>query len=183
LVVLVVVNIIGIFTDKIPLQLNITLQSVLIISLGGFKSVEELFRQVKRVHLDKLGGSDSVEKMSMNDAWQFPIFAGLTLTGLYFAMEYFGKESVNYVVLIYIAAGGSQGIKALINAVLPNSFDSLDKEYVVDFKVKLIGLELQMSIYDFICLFISLFAMGVYAYTESFIVNNILATIFTLNAL
>jgi hypothetical protein len=29
-------------------------------------------------------------------------------------MEYFGKESVNYFVLAYIAVGGTAGIKALL---------------------------------------------------------------------
>jgi len=180
---LVLVNIIGIFTDKIPLQFNITLQSVLIISLGAFKSVEELLKQMKRIHIDKLGGSDSVEKMSFSDAWQFPIMAGVTLCSMYFAMEYFGKEAVNYFVLFYIACGGSQGIKALINAISPGSFDHMDKENVVDINIKLIGLELQMSIFDFICLFISYIAMGFYVWSESFIFNNLLATIFTLHAL
>lgn len=29
---------------------------------------------------------DDIEKMSMSDAMQFPIMAGVTLTGLYFSM-------------------------------------------------------------------------------------------------
>ena len=87
---LLTLNIIGIFTDKIPLHVNITLHSMLIITLGAFKSTEELLKTMKRVHIDKLGGSESIETMSFGDAWQFPIFAGITLTGLYFGMEYLG---------------------------------------------------------------------------------------------
>lgn len=60
--------------------------------------------------------------MSFSDAWQFPIFAGISLCSLYYAMNYFGKESVNYFLLAYIAVGGSSGVKAMITGFKPGAF-------------------------------------------------------------
>jgi minor histocompatibility antigen H13 len=45
---------------------------------------------------------------------QFPLVAGGTLLGLYILIKIFGKESVNYFILVYIAIGGTTGIKALV---------------------------------------------------------------------
>lgn len=42
------------------------------------------------------------------------MFAGATLLGLYLLIKFFGKDSVNYFVLGYIALGSTTGIKALI---------------------------------------------------------------------
>jgi len=41
---------------------------------------------MKKVWIDKCEIDDTVEKMTFSDAVQFPIVAGCTLTGLYFAM-------------------------------------------------------------------------------------------------
>jgi hypothetical protein len=87
---------------------------MLIIAIGSFKSIEEMMRVMKKVHIDKEGADDSIEQMSMNDAMQFPIVAGCSLCGLYFAMQYFGKEAVNYFLLCYIAIGGTTGVKAMV---------------------------------------------------------------------
>jgi uncharacterized membrane protein YcgQ (UPF0703/DUF1980 family) len=140
--VLFLLTVIGIFTDKVPIQISITLHSMLIIALGSFKSLEEMLKQIKKVHIDKTGGSSSIEKMSFNDAWQFPVVAGATLCGLYFAMQYFGKDAVNYFLMVYIAMGGTQGVKALLEAFFGNTFAKFDKDFLIDINVKLIGLEL-----------------------------------------
>ena len=42
--ILVLLSVIGIFSDIVPIQLNITLHSMLIIAIGSFKSLEEMFR-------------------------------------------------------------------------------------------------------------------------------------------
>lgn len=44
---------VGLFTDKIPLQINITLHSILIIAVGSCKSLEEMIRIMKKIHVDK----------------------------------------------------------------------------------------------------------------------------------
>ena len=115
---------------------------MLIIAIGSFKSLEEILRQMRKIHIEKdYEGLDSIEKMEFNDAWQFPLYAGCTLTGLYYAMEYFGKESVNYFILFYIGVGGSAGIKALLTSIVGDKFSDLDKKYVIDFEIKMIELK------------------------------------------
>ena len=41
---------------------------------------------MKKVWIDNESVSEDIERMSFNDAMQFPIMAGVTLTGLYFSM-------------------------------------------------------------------------------------------------
>lgn len=38
------VTVVGIFTDKIPIQLNIVIHSMAIIAIGSFKSLEEFIK-------------------------------------------------------------------------------------------------------------------------------------------
>lgn len=112
--ILALLTVIGIFTDKIPIQISITIHSMLIIAIGSFKSLEEMLKQMKAIHIDKSGKGGNIEKMGFDDAWQFPIVAGCTLCGLYFGMEYFGKEAMNYFIMAYIAVGGTTGIRSIM---------------------------------------------------------------------
>jgi len=57
-------------------------------------------------------------------------------------MEYFGKDIVNYLLMCYIALGGSAGVKSIIEAVAPDAFAAYDKDNIIDINIKLIGLEL-----------------------------------------
>lgn len=87
---------------------------MLIIAIGSFKSLEEMIKQFKRVHVEKKAKSEDIETLSWSDTLQFPLMAGLTLCGLYFAMEYFGNDTVNYLLIGYIALGGTIGVKSMI---------------------------------------------------------------------
>jgi len=108
-------TVIGIFTDAVPIQISITVHSMVIIAIGSFKSLEEMLKQIKRIHILKDNSKASnIEQMNFNDAWQFPIVAGCTLCGLYFAMDYFGKDAVNYFLMVYIAMGGIAGVKSIL---------------------------------------------------------------------
>lgn len=153
-----------------------------IIAIGSYKSVEEMLRQIKRIHVDKKKGS-GIEQMDYNSTIQFPLVAGATLVGLYYAMEYFGKESVNYFVLAWIAVGGTTGIKTLLKIFVGAAYDDYDQDFVIDIEVKMIGFELQMTALDFPCMIVSCLSMCVYAYTKNWLYNNILAFLFCLNAL
>ena len=42
--VLLLLTVIGIFTDQIPIQISITVHSMLIIAIGSMKSLEEMIR-------------------------------------------------------------------------------------------------------------------------------------------
>merc|ERR1711937_93659 len=101
--ILLLLTVIGIFTDIVPIQLNITLHSMLIIAIGSFKSLEEMIKQFRRVHVEKKAKSEDIETLGWSDTLQFPLMAGATLCGLYFAMQYFGNDVVNYLLIGYIA--------------------------------------------------------------------------------
>ena len=88
---------------------------------------------MKKVWIDKCDIDDTVEKMTMSDAIQFPIVAGCSLCGLYFAMQYFGKESVNYFILSYIAIGGTAGVKSVLTSIVGDRFKSIDTDLWVNF--------------------------------------------------
>jgi len=114
--ILAALTIAGLFTDKIPIQVNVTIHSVLIITLGSIKSLEKFLESMEKVWIKGEKIDENIEKMTMSDAMQFPIMAGVTLTGLYFSMQYFGKESVNYFILSYIAIGGTIGVKSMVDS-------------------------------------------------------------------
>ena len=120
--------------------------------------------------------------MDFNGTIQFPLVAGATLVGLYYAMELFGKESVNYFVLAYIAIGGTAGIKALLYMAVGSAFEHFDQEFVIDINIPMMD-KLQMTMLDFPCMIVSCLAMLVYVYTKYWLYNNVLAFLFCLNAL
>ena len=57
-------------------------------------------------------------------------------------MQYFGKDAVNYFLLCYIAVGGTVGIKAMLTSFVGDMFDEYDKDLVINFQIKMIGLDL-----------------------------------------
>ena len=98
-------------------------------------------------------------------------------------MQYFGKESVNYFILVYIAIGGTVGVKALLTSIVGDKFSHLDKDLVININVKMIGLELQATKLDLVCLVISCIQMFLYGYYKNWIFNNFMALIFCIHAL
>lgn len=128
---------------------------MLIISIGSFKSLEEMIRQFKRVHIEKKAKSEDIETMGWSDTLQFPLMAGATLCGLYFAMQYFGKDTVNYLIIAYIALGGTVGVKSMLTSFTGDMFAHIDKDYLVDFAIKFIDLEVQVTLLDLFCCVIS----------------------------
>lgn len=98
-------------------------------------------------------------------------------------MDYFGKDIVNIMLLVYIALGGSAGIKALLTSFSGSTFDSLDKDLVIDIKIKLIGLDLEATIFDLICCVISCIVMAGYYFSQSWVLNNVISLIFCVHTL
>jgi|JI10StandDraft_1071094.scaffolds.fasta_scaffold711676_1 hypothetical protein len=96
-----------------------------IILIGSLRSLNTLVEEMHRSITDPSKAS-SIENMTKEDAMQFPVVAGATLTGLYFAMKYFGKEVVNQVLLVYIAFGSTAGVKSLLHAVTFDALSFLD---------------------------------------------------------
>jgi hypothetical protein len=94
--------------------LNITVFSLAIIIIGSYRSLQEVIVDIKKVHIDGKKDESNVETVTSKDAMQFPLVAGGILCGLYALIKFFGKEYVNYFILVYIAVGGTTGIKALL---------------------------------------------------------------------
>lgn len=109
--------------------------------------------------------------------------AGATLCGLYFAMQYFGNDVVNYLLIGYIALGGTIGVKSMLQSFTGTTFDAYDKDLLVDFAIKFIDLEVQITLLDIFCCVISFIQMGLYVYFKNWIYNNILALVFCIHAL
>jgi len=74
-------------------------------------------------------------------------------------MQYFGKDVVNYLLMFYIALGGTVGVKSLVTSFMGNRFDEYDKDLVIEFAIKKIDLEIEMTKFDIGCCIISCFQM------------------------
>lgn len=162
--------------------MNVTAFSLAIIIAGSKRSAHEMIERFKAVHVDGKSAEEAgIETMSKDDAMKFPFFAGGMLCTLYALIKYFGKEIVNPLLLAYISLGGSTAISSCLV-----SFGiglSLHEKKLIKCKIDKIGLDLEVSILDLICLIISLTGMGVYMYTKNWIYNNILATLFCLHGI
>lgn len=142
------------FTDKVPLHVNLAVFSLATIIIGSYRSLYEMVSEIKKVHLtDKKNEESNIQALSAKDAMQFPLVAGATLLGLYIMIKVLGKESVNYFILVYLAVGGTTGIKALLQSFTWGKLEGLDENKIIDIKNRFF--ELQLSILDIICFVIS----------------------------
>ena len=112
----------------IPLHVQITVYSLAIITAGSFRSLTQMVSEMKKAHIDekKEGEPTTIETVTNKDALQFPIYAGGMLVGLYFLIKFFGKDVVNYLLLVYIAIGGATGMKALLLSLTGSALSHLD---------------------------------------------------------
>lgn len=141
--------------------------------------------EMKKAHIDgkKEGDNEpTIETVTTKDALQFPLYAGGMLLALYGIIKIFGKDSVNYIILVYIAVGGATGMKALLLSLTAGSLQSLDDKKVVDTTFKWIG-EVQISVLDLVGLAMSVVSVVFYVWSKSWIYNNILAVVFCVHAL
>ena len=104
------------------------------------------------------------------------------LLALYILLKVFGKESVNYFILAYIAVGGTTGIKALLQSFLGGTVDSMDEAKIINFKYK-DWIEIVISPLDLLCFVLSIISVIIYVISKSWIYNNILAIIFCIHAM
>ena len=179
---LVGLNAAGFFTDQIPLQVNMTVQALAIIILGSKRSVFELIKEFKKIHVDKKGSADGegIETMNQDDVMQFPIYAGGTLCGLYGLIKYFGKEVVNPLLLAYMAVGGSVSINGLLSSV---GLEHLNEKKLFHLKIGFLDIDHHVTVLDLISLVISGVLVVIYIHFKSWIYNNILATMLSINAI
>jgi len=124
-----------------------------------------------------------IEKFTMDDAKQFPLYAGGTLVGLYGLIKYFGKEIVNPLILAYMGVGGSTGIKGALLSLSNGTLEPLDERVIVHVKIAMLGVDFQVTVLDVISLMLSFVAVGIYVFTKNWIYNNLLAIIFCVHAI
>ena len=125
----------------IPLHIQITVFSLSIITIGSYRSLSQMVTEMKKALIDKKEGETSqIETVTNSDALQFPLYAGGMLCGLYALIKFFGKDSVNYVILVYIAIGGGTGMKALLLSLTGESLSHFDKSNIFEIKWKFIDL-------------------------------------------
>ena len=133
----------------------------------------------KAVHVSKT--ESKVEVVSKSEAMQFPFYAGAMLCTLYGLIKYFGKEIVNPLLLGYMGIGASQVIKeALLDVGIGRS---LDGKKWVKVKIDTLGLDLQVSPLDLLCLVVAYCGVGVYLWTKNWIYNNLLAITFCVHGI
>ena len=99
------------------------------------------------------------------------------MTFLYVLIKFFGKDVVNYLILVYLAIGGSTGMKSLLLSLTGSMFQSLDESNLVDIKLKF-GIEIQITRLDLVGLAMSIVSVAFYVWSKSWIYNNILAVVF-----
>ena len=184
LATLVGLNVAGFFTDQIPLQVNMTAQALAIIIFGAKRSVYELIKEFKKIHVDKKAGveGEGIETMSKDDVMQFPLYAGGTLCVLYGLIKYVGKEVVNPILLAYMGLGGSVSVKALLLSTGVPVFESLDSKVLFHLKIGFLEIDQDVTVLDILSLIIAYIMVGIYILTKSWIYNNVLAILLSLNA-
>lgn len=140
--------------------------------------------EMKKAHIEgdnKKEGGSQVETVTNKDALQFPLYAGGMLVFLYVLIKFLGKDSVNYLILVYIAIGGGTGMKALLLSLTGSTFESMDQKYIIDFKIWQI--EIQVTPLDLVGLVMSIISVTFYVWSKSWIYNNLLAVVFCVHAL
>ena len=179
---MIILTALSYFTDKVPIHLNITVFSLAIIIVGSYRSLREMIIEMKKFLLQgKKNEESAIETVSAKDAMQFPLYAGGMLLALYVLIKIFGKESVNYFILVYIAIGSTTGIKALLSSLSGGAVDSMDESKIIDTKIK--SFEIQITLLDIICFVLSVISVLIYFFSKSWIYNNILAIFFCIHAL
>jgi len=178
-------NVLGFFTDAIPMQVNMTAQALAIIILGATRSVWELIKEFKKIHVDKkaVKEGEGVETMSKEDVMQFPLYAGGTLCLLYFLIKYLGKEVINPLLLAYMGVGGSVSIKSLLQSLNIPTLEALDKRVLFHLKIGFMEIDQDVTLLDVFCLLIAGVLVAIYLFSKSWLFNNTLAILLSINAI
>ena len=182
---LIGLNAAGFFTDMIPLQVNMTAQALAIIILGAKRSVNELIKEFKKIHVDKKESKagEGVETMSSSDAMQFPLYAGGTLCGLYGLIKYVGKEVINPLLLAYMGVGFSITIKDILLSLGMPLCEKLDSMKLFHLKIGFMEIDQEITMLDVASLAISAVMVLIYIFSKSWIYNNVLAILLSINAI
>ena len=173
------------FTDAISMYGCMPLYALSIIHIGSKRSVVELIKEFKKIHVNKdtSGKEEGVETMTMSEVMQFPLYAGAMLTGMYFAIQYFGKDVVNSLILSYMALCNSQSVKGLLMMSGWDQFEKLEDKKLFHLKLDFLGLDMDVTPMDFVGFGGSAIAMYFYLLTKNWLFNNIIATLVSISGI
>ena len=155
------------------------------IILGAKRSVDELIKEFKKIHVDKKAHEkgEGIETMTKDDVMQFPLYAGGTLCVLYGLIKYVGKEVVNPILLCYMGIGGSVSIKSLLLSLGVSQIDAMDQTKLFHLKIGFLEIDQDVTLLDLLSLAVAGIMVLFYILTKSWIYNNILATMLSINAI
>ena len=121
--------------------------------------------------------------MSKDDVMQFPLYAGGTLCGLYFLIKFVGKEVINPLLLCYMGVGGSISIKSLLAGLGVPQLDAMEEKKLFHMKIGFMEIDQDVTLLDVLSLGIAGLFVAIYIITKSWLFNNTLAILLSMNAI
>jgi minor histocompatibility antigen H13 len=129
---------------------------------------------------NKLSGEEEEEKMTAQDAYQFPFYAGAFLFGLYVAFKVVGKELVNYILTGYLLFVCFGALYKTISPLLLPYFPSSSRTVLTSFTVPAIPylidapIPLSLSGADLTIASCCVFLIQQYVFSKHWLLNNLL---------
>lgn len=175
------------FYVEVPLLANIILHSTLLIIIGSVNSVKFMIHD--KISRTEFHHDDPVvEAVGMKEAYKFPIIGSVMLFTLYVLVKYFGETAVSMFLLGYFMIIGMESFRGILNnytsigKIRANQEGSIKKAFLLeDFNV--FGFDMSLSVFNLLCLGLSVGCALFYVFTKHWLTNNILGIIFTLFAL
>ena len=82
-----------------------------------------------------------------------------------------------------MAVGGSVSIKSLLLSTGMPIMEDLDQKVLFHLKIGFMEIDQDITLLDVVSLIISFIMVGIYIYTKSWIYNNVLAILMSINAI
>lgn len=161
-----------------PVVLNLTVTSTLIVYIGSHRSLRLLIHESE-------GGLSSKDKevISSKDAYKFPIVGSIALFGLYVAFKYFDKSVVNLVLSIYFSLIGTFTLAGTISPFLSNFLTS-KSQFGFKKTFPLVGeIDALMTPADIVSVIISAVFSGFYFKTKHYMLNNVFGISFCVQSI
>jgi len=139
------------------------------------------------------------ETLRTEDAMQFPIVGSASLFGLYCALKYFDKDTVNFILSAYFGLMGCVAVTGVLSPVITNTLagpfvrsKKIAREIVIPHKLPpIIGgespwdfsFDVTITLADLLAFIISATVTGLYLYKKHWTMNNILGICFCLKGI
>jgi minor histocompatibility antigen H13 len=167
---------------EIPVFANVMLHACLLVFVGCWDSVATL-------HITPHEGEDlagdtpdkkdqAIERLSSSDAYAFPIIGSVVLFSLHMAIKFFGPDVVSKLVFVYFSIVSVFSFNGLLAP--KNATPLFERRYTLP----LLGnLHIFVSLPSILITLVSLGLSYSYHLYHHYLVNNIIAAVFSLQAL